>query len=197
MRVSMVFRLLLVSAGVLLCTEATYGQSPSVDRYREDCRNRERSGCHNFGMIYYDGMYGVERDYARAARLFRQDCEIEFELGVSSMPLSCLRLGSMYLEGKGVLQDYEQAFSIFSSICSDDTTFGCLALAERYENGEGVSENFVIAHALYNIEGADGDRRARQARAGVESRMSSAEVAEAQALARVCMEQGISACLDE
>jgi uncharacterized protein len=57
-------------------------------------------------------------------------------------------------------------------------------LGLMYDNGEGVPQNYVIAHMWFNLAAAGGLKSAAQNRDGVAARMTPAQVAEAQQLAR-------------
>lgn len=57
-------------------------------------------------------------------------------------------------------------------------------LGYMYSNGIGVTQDFVAAHAWYNIAGSFGDLDARKRRDNLASRMNSNQIAEAQKLAK-------------
>ena len=58
-----------------------------------------------------------------------------------------------------------------------------------YGDGKGVLQNFIQAHRWYNIAGANGEDLGRKNRDIVEKKMTPAQIAEAQQLAREWMEE--------
>jgi len=63
--------------------------------------------------------------------------------------LSCTFLGSFYLEGLGVKQDYKQAKTYFEKACSLNDGLGCGFLGKQYEIGKGVKQNKKISKEYY------------------------------------------------
>ena len=59
--------------------------------------------------------------------------------------LSCTFLGSFYLEGLGVKQDYKQAKTYFEKACSLNSDLGCNSLGMLYYNGYGVKQNKKVS----------------------------------------------------
>ncbi len=57
-------------------------------------------------------------------------------------------------------------------------------LGVMYANGEGVPEDFIQAHMWFNLAAAQGNELGRENRDIVAERMTPAQVAEAQRLAR-------------
>ena len=52
-----------------------------------------------------------------------------------------------------------------------------------YKDGMGVRQNYVHAHAWFNVASANGVEEATELRAGIEKKMTPAQLAEAQKLA--------------
>ena len=61
---------------------------------------------------------------------------------------------------------------------------GCGQPGNMYLNGQGVPQDFVAAHAWFNVAAANGDSRAAKNRDIVASKMTAEQLAEAQKLAR-------------
>jgi TPR repeat protein len=58
-------------------------------------------------------------------------------------------------------------------------------LGAMYENGQGTARDYVRAHMWYNLSSVQGDQQALKNRDTVAKRMTPAQIAEAQELARV------------
>jgi TPR repeat protein len=54
----------------------------------------------------------------------------------------------------------------------------------RYATGWGVPQDYVLAHKWYNLAAAAGDQDAAESRNDLASKMTAAQIAEAQKLAR-------------
>jgi hypothetical protein len=63
-----------------------------------------------------------------------------------------------------------------------------------YTNGHGVLKSDVLAHMWFNIASANGGEKAPANRDNAENRMTRDEIAEVQALARLCMSSGYQDC---
>ena len=57
-------------------------------------------------------------------------------------------------------------------------------LGVMYDKGEGVTQDYVQAHIWYNLAAAQGEETARENRDLIAKKMTPAQVAEAQRLAR-------------
>jgi TPR repeat protein len=67
-------------------------------------------------------------------------------------------------------------------------------LGVMYANGQGVLQSHVLAHLWYNIASANGNELGSYNRDIIVGRMTREQIAEAQALARVCMSSGYQNC---
>ena len=63
-----------------------------------------------------------------------------------------------------------------------------------YDGGKGVLQDSVMAHMWYNIAGANGDKMGADNRAKIEKTMTASQIAEAQKLARKCMNTNYEDC---
>ena len=162
------------------------GQDGDADLSSRTCEG-DAMRCYGLGAAYNHGR-GVEQDYARAAELFRQACE-------GGIAISCVSLGIMYQTGRGVTQDYARAAELFRQGCDGGAARACASLGAMYYSGIGVLRDYVIGHALFNLAASRGSTLDAEERARVEDLMTPQQIAEAQALARRCQENGIAACL--
>ena len=98
-------------------------------------------------------------------------------------------LGIMYSKGRGVPQDYAEAVK-WSRKAADQGHAGAqFNLGVMYHNGWGVPQDYVEAHMWYNLAASRfpaGEARDRfaKARDDLAARMTPAQIAEAQRLAR-------------
>jgi TPR repeat protein len=99
------------------------------------------------------------------------------------------RLGYMYYQGQGVPQDYAEALKWYRLAAAQGYARAQYRLGYMYANGEGVPQDPVQAHkwlTLATITFTDKPERdeAIKARNRVAARMTLAQIAEAQKLAR-------------
>ncbi len=63
-----------------------------------------------------------------------------------------------------------------------------------YHNGQGVQQDYVSSHMWYNLASANGQENAGEARDVLAEKMTPQDVAEAQRLARICIESDYQKC---
>jgi len=125
-----------------------------------------------------DGVAAYERgDYAAAFRLMRPlaeqgDASAQFNLGI------------MYSEGKGVTQDYAEAVKWYRRAAEQGNAPAQSNLGIMYSEGKGVTHDHIQAHMWFNLAAARGEEKARENRDIVAKQMTTAQVVEAQRLAR-------------
>ncbi len=136
-----------------------------------------------FGLgLMYDEGQGVPQDYAEAAKWYRKAAE----QGQASAQNS---LGVMYDEGQGVPQDYAEAVKWYRKAVEQGQASAQLNLGFMYSKGQGVPQDYVQAHMWYNLAasrlppGSDRDRAVKN-REFIAEKMTPAQIAEAQRLAR-------------
>ena len=100
-------------------------------------------------------------------------------------------LGLMYKNGEGVRQDDVQAASWYRKAADQGDDLAQTSLGKMYEYGQGVPQDYVQAHKWYNLAAARFppseaiERKiAVSARDLIAAKMTPAQVAEAQRLAR-------------
>jgi len=69
----------------------------------------------------------------------------------------CANLGVMYVNGKGVTQDYLKATELFEKACNGGITKGCYNLGAMYFNGKGVSIDHFKAVKFFKKACDDND----------------------------------------
>jgi len=130
----------------------------------------------NLGGMYLKGR-GVPQDDAEALRWFR----LAAEQGDAKAQA---QLGLMYGIGLGVPQDDAQAVQWFRLAAAQGYAVVQYSLGVMYYIGEGVPQDYVQAHMWFNLAAAQGNEAARKARDTLALKMTPAQVAEAQRLAR-------------
>ena len=128
------------------------------------------------GDMYAKGE-GVPQDFAAAVLWYRKAAE-QGNAGAQFL------LGSMYAIGEGVSQDFAAALPWFRKAAEQGNAGAQLGLGLMYDNGHGVRQDYVQAHMWFNLSGAQGDADAIKKRDAVAAKMTPAQIAEAQKLAR-------------
>lgn len=118
-----------------------------------------------------------KRDYATALRLLRSladqgDASAQYNLGV------------MYAKGHGVPQDYAEAAKWYRLAADQGDASAQFNLGIKYADGQGVPQDYVLSHVWFNLSAAQGNKIAAKNREVVVGRMTPAQIAEAQKLAR-------------
>jgi uncharacterized protein len=139
------------------------------------------AGSTDAGWAAYD-----KDDFATALRIFRQLTE----QGDRYAPDA---IGLMYEQGRGVPQDYEQAFAWHLKAADQGNAQAQVGVGGMYEQGRGVSQDYVRAHMWYNLAAADQLHAAddldsirltgEKLRKKVATKMTPAQIAEAQRMA--------------
>ena len=125
-----------------------------------------------------DGVAAHDKgDYAAALRLWRPladkgDADAQYNLG------------RMYANGRGVPQDYAAAVSWYRKAAEQRHADAQYNLGGMYAKGQGVPQDYVQAHMWWNLAAAKGDTDAVKNRDIVVKKMTPAQIAEAQKMAR-------------
>ena len=93
-------------------------------------------------------------------------------------------LGEMYEDGRGVPQNDAEAAKWYRKSAEQGDATAQFNLGFIYGEGEGVPQDYVQAHMWSNLAAAQGNELARKSRDIDEKRMTPAQVADAQRLAR-------------
>ena len=131
---------------------------------------------------------GVPQDYKTAAKWYALAPE-------QGHPSAQYNLGELHRSGRGVLQDYKAAVRLYRLAAEQGVAHAHNNLGFMYENGYGVLQDFVRAHMRYNIAASVGGVNfAPGNRDGLAKRMTPAQIAEAQDLARECVAKNYKGC---
>jgi TPR repeat protein len=130
----------------------------------------------NLGWLYENGL-GMPQDSLQA----RQWYEKAAAQGHANAQQN---LGTLYLNGDGVPKDYEQALRWFRLAANKGNAFALTKLCLMYARGKGVPQDFVQAHMWCDLATANGDKMGASLRENLADKMTPAQIAEAQQLAR-------------
>ncbi len=136
---------------------------------------------YNLGFLYRNG-HGVPQDYAKALQWYRKAAEQE-------NAKAQFFLGLMYGNGLGVPQDYARAVGWWRKAAEHGYANAQFFLGLMYREGQVVPQDYAQAHRWYNLAasrfppGEERDKAVKN-RDHVAKRMTPAQIAEAQKLAR-------------
>ena len=135
--------------------------------------------------VMYEYSNGFPQNYEEAVKWYRLaaeqgNAEAKFNLAV------------MYEDGNGVLQDYAEAVKWYRLAAEQGNATAQYNLGLTYGRGLGVPVSNVKAHMWANIAAANGvDASLRDV---IAENMTSAQTAEAQRLARICIASDYQDC---
>ena len=95
-----------------------------------------------------------------------------------------MKLGFMYVAGEGIPQDSVEALKWFRRAANQGEANAQCFLGLMYFEGRGVPQDFVSAHMWLNFAAASGIEDAAEYRHALTAKMTPAQIAEAQRLAR-------------
>ncbi len=131
----------------------------------------------NLGVLYCGGFEGVPQDDKEAARWFRLSAEQGNATGQ-------FNLGIMYYMGKGVPEDIEEAARWFRLAAEQGKAEAQANLGTMNYLGEGVLQDDVLSHMWLSLAASQGDKDASRLRERLAEKMTPAQIAEAEKLAR-------------
>ncbi len=117
----------------------------------------------------------MPRDDAEAAKWWRadqDDAPAQYNLGVA------------YAHGQGVTRNMAEAAKWYRLAAEGGYSPAQVNLAVMYDKGEDLPQDYVLAHMWFNLAASRGDKVAIKSRDTVAQRMTSAQLAQAQKLAR-------------
>jgi len=149
--------------------------------YRRAAEQGDAAAQYNLGQMYRTGQ-GVPQDHAEALKWYRRAAE----QGDADAQHN---LGFMYRNGQGVPQDHAEAVKWYRRAAEQGNALAQNNLGVMYGTGKGVPQDYVQAHLWYNLAAStqkEPEERERAARNRdlVAARMTPAQIAEAQRLAR-------------
>ncbi|MGB3400263.1 MAG: tetratricopeptide repeat protein [Candidatus Deferrimicrobiaceae bacterium] len=138
---------------------------------------------HNLGVMYDYGR-GVPQANNEALRWYRKAAE-------QGLPDAQHNLGLIYAAGQGVPQDHSMAGKWYRRAAEQGLPEAQVNLGIMYYNGQGVPQDYILAHMWLNIAASQYPASVKKSvndvvnyREIVHAKMTPAQVAEAQRLAR-------------
>lgn len=128
------------------------------------------------GVMYQMGD-GVLQDYEESARLYRLGANKGYMVAQSN-------LAAMYYTGRGVRLDAREAVRLETLAAEQNFGMAQRKLGIMYMDGTGIPQDYVQAHKWLNLSAAQGDKEAGTLRDELAKKMTQAQIAEAQQLAR-------------
>ncbi len=144
--------------------------------YRKAAEQGNAAAQGNLGVMYEKG-HGVPQNYAEAMKWYRLAAE-------QGNAYAQVILGARYAEGQGIPQNFTEAMKWYRLAADQGDAYAQFNLGVMYADGQGVPQDYVNAHMWFNLAAAQGDQDALKNRELVEQRMTPAQIAEAQKLAR-------------
>jgi TPR repeat protein len=131
---------------------------------------------YNLGLLYRKGR-GVPQDDVQARKWYDK-------AAVQGHAKAQYNLGTLYFNGEGVPKDYQQALRWFRLAADQGEAIAQTKIAIMYEDGQGVPHDRVQAYTWYSLAITSGDKPATLLRNLLTDKMTPAQIAEAQRLAR-------------
>ena len=148
----------------------------TANELRASAKGGDASAQNQLGLLYYEGK-GVPQNYQQAKQWFEEGAK-QGHAGAQT------NLGTMYLHGEGAPQSDRMALFWFNQAAEQKDALAFAKLGLMYVQGRGALQDFVQAHMWYNLSAAHGETRSAEARDALAQRMTPAQIAEAQRLAR-------------
>lgn len=130
------------------------------------------------GYAYYKG-FVVPQDYEKAFQLIKAASDSPAQIDEAQ-----LILARMYAEGKGTVQNYQNALNAYRSAVSQSNMEAVMELAQIYADGVMCQKNLVLAHSLFNIASAKNIPDAAEKRDALTAEMKLEELTQAQETAQ-------------
>src|SRR5215469_1269834 len=168
------------------CAESKPAVDPSMNmraeyeatakELRKAAEGGDASAQNNLGLLYYEGK-GVPQDYRQAKQWFEEGAKQGYAGAQTN-------LGTLYLHGEGAPQSDQMALFWLSQAAEQGDALAFAKLGSMYTKGQGVLQDYIQAHMWYNLSAAHGEKRSAETRDALAQKMTPAQIAEAQRLAR-------------
>ena len=126
--------------------------------------------------------YQVGLEAAKKGEL-KEAYEQWLPLGKQGNMLIQFKLGVMYDQGKGVIQDYEEAFKWYYLSAEQGFANAQYNLGSMYAKGEGVAKDEILSYMWWNIAGSSGHSKAEINKSILEKKMSLSQIEQAREMA--------------
>ena len=140
----------------------------------------------NLGWMHESGQ-GITQDYQEALKWYR----LAAAKGHAGAQFN---LGWMYESGQGITQDYQEALKWYRLAAGQGNAVAPYNLGVMYGKGQGVIQDHVRAYMWFNLAAASGHGKAVKNRDIAANNLTTAQIAEAQKLARECEKNKYQNC---
>ena len=100
----------------------------------------------------------------------------------------------MYGAGQGIAQDYKEAVKWYRLAAEQGDALGQVDLGLMYYYGKGVSQDYSRAHMWFNVCAVNGSDLCQKKRDLIAKKMTTQKIAEAQKMAKKCIESNYKNC---
>lgn len=172
----------LVCLAVSACADVeTPAPTRSIDEaavaaLRKSAEQGNATAQNRLGLLYNQGQ-GVPQNRPLAKEWFEKAAE-QGDAGAQ------VNLGTLYLLGQGAMESDQMALFWFRRAAEQQEALAFAKLGFMYEHGRGVPQDFIQAHMWYTLSASRGEKRALTSRDQLAQKMTPAQVAAAQQLAR-------------
>jgi TPR repeat protein len=148
----------------------------AVKWFRKAAEQNLAAAQYNLACCYDNGQ-GVAKDYVEAVKWYRKaaeqnDADAQHNLGVC------------YHRGQGVAKDEVEAVKWYRKAAEQNFAMAQTKLGICYVLGRGVAKDYVESYKWWLLAAAQGDEDAKKELTPLENKMTSAQIAEGQKLAR-------------
>jgi TPR repeat protein len=126
-------------------------------------------------------------DYASALKLWQP-------LAEKGNAAAQFNLGVKYRKGEGVIQDFKESVKWYRKAAEQGDADAQNSLGVKYAEGRGVIQDYIRAHMWMNIAASNGEKDGSNNRDIVAKKMTAAQIAEAQKMARECEKKNYKNC---
>jgi len=140
----------------------------------------------NLGILYNNGQ-GVPQDYAQARQWYEK-------AAIQGIANAQANLGRMYANGQGGPQDYALARQWYAKAIAQGNANAQFYLGWMHVYGQGGPQDVVQGYLWLSVAAVQGNKVATQERDKVVTKMTPAQLAEAQRLAQQCQAIQFKGC---
>ena len=161
----------------------------AIEWYLRAAKQGDMNAQFDLGYLFSQGL-GADQNLALAATYYGQAAQ----QGNASAQSA---LGFQYSQGNGVPQDYAMAFKLFQQAAVQGNTLGQAMLGDAYAFGRGTTKDEVRGYMWLNLATADSGSAREDVvsmRDTAASRLYPAQVEQAQAMGRRCLESHFVDC---
>jgi TPR repeat protein len=160
--------------------EASENNRPEYEATAKELRTLAEKGNvtaqNGLGLLYKVGA-GVPQNYGQAKRWFE-------EAAKQGHAEAQVNLGTLYLQGEAPPQSSQMALFWFSRAAEQGDAPAFAKLGLMYAEAQGVPQDVIQAHMWFQLAAASGDENSAERRDSLAVKMTPAQIAEAQELAR-------------